>query len=366
MKALVVGGTGPTGPFLVKGLLERKYKVSILHRGTHEVAEIPAEVEHIHADPHFRETLDEATAGRRFDLVIATYGRLRFVAEALKGRTARFIGVGGVACYRGHFHPEANFPAGLKTPTAETDPVVSSEEENRFSWLIAATEQAVLKAHPDGTVFRYPYVYGPYQLVPREWCVIRRILDGRRHIIVADGGLSLMMHGYAGNLAHAVMLAVDQPGASAGRIYNCGDEQQLTLAQMIEVIGRAMGHRLELISVPDAVASPTRALTLHASSHHRMMDIHKIRSELGYRDLVPATEALARTVQWYLEHRPARGGEIETRLHDAFDYEAEDKLAEIYRDGLRRMAALSSAAPPPRHAYAHPKAPGQRRDHRAR
>jgi nucleoside-diphosphate-sugar epimerase len=366
MKALVVGGTGPTGPFLVRGLLERKYAVSILHRGTHEVPEIPAQVEHIHADPHFRETLDSALAKRRFDLVVATYGRLRFVAEALKGKTGRFIGVGGVACYRGHFHPEANFPAGMKVSTAETDPVVASEQEQRFSWLIATTEQAVLGAHPNGTVFRYPYVYGPYQLVPREWCVIRRILDGRPHIILPDGGLTLMTHGYAENLAHAVMLAVERPEASAGQIYNCGDEQQLTLAQMVEVIARAMGRELEIIGVPDAVASAARALTLQGSSHHRLMDLHKVRSELGYRDLVPVAEALTRTVRWYVEHQPERGGEIEKRLHDPFDYETEDKLAAIYRDGLRRMAELALVPPETHHPYAHPKTPDQQRDHRQR
>ncbi len=82
MKALVVGGTGPTGPFLVKGLQKRGYTVTILHRGTHEIPEIGPEVEHIHADPHFRETLDAALAHRTFDLVLATYGRIRFVAEA--------------------------------------------------------------------------------------------------------------------------------------------------------------------------------------------------------------------------------------------------------------------------------------------
>src|SRR3990172_6218810 len=90
LKALVVGGTGPTGPFLVQGLLQRGYDVAILHRGTHEVGTIPAEVEHIHADPHFRETLDAALLNRSFDLVLATYGRLRLVAEACVGKTGRF------------------------------------------------------------------------------------------------------------------------------------------------------------------------------------------------------------------------------------------------------------------------------------
>jgi len=32
MKALIIGGTGPTGPFIVNGLLERGYAVA-LHEG---------------------------------------------------------------------------------------------------------------------------------------------------------------------------------------------------------------------------------------------------------------------------------------------------------------------------------------------
>jgi hypothetical protein len=43
-------------------------------------------VEHIHADPHFRETLDSAVAGRTFDVVIAAYGRVRLIAEAPAGK----------------------------------------------------------------------------------------------------------------------------------------------------------------------------------------------------------------------------------------------------------------------------------------
>src|SRR5229473_8102537 len=300
MKALVVGGTGPTGPFLVNGLIQRGYSVAVLHRGTHEVPEIPPEVEHIHADPHFRETLDAALAGRTFDLVLATYGRLRFVADALVGKTPRFIGVGGVACYRGYFEADANFPLGLKVPTPETDPLVAAEEEPRFAYMIAMTEEVVMRCHPNASFFRYPYVYGPYQLVPREWCVIRRILDKRPHIILPDGGLTLITRGYAGNLAHAVLLAVDKPEASAGQIYNCGDEEQFTLRQMVEVITRAMNYDWEIVSMPES------------------------------------------------------GGEIEKRLEDPFNYPLEDQLVAVFKDGMKRMEAFSYTAAPLAHAYAHP------------
>src|ERR1700681_33962 len=87
MKALIVGGTGPSGPFLANGLIERGYQVTIFHRGTHEIPEIVPEVAHIHGDPHFRETIEAALGDRTFDVVIATYGRIRFVAEALAGKS---------------------------------------------------------------------------------------------------------------------------------------------------------------------------------------------------------------------------------------------------------------------------------------
>ena len=50
-RALVVGGTGPTGPHIVNGLIDRELDVSILHTGAHESPAIPEAVEHIHTDP---------------------------------------------------------------------------------------------------------------------------------------------------------------------------------------------------------------------------------------------------------------------------------------------------------------------------
>lgn len=370
MRALVVGGTGPTGPCLVQGLLQRDYDVTILHRGTHEVPEIPPDVEHIHTDPHFRETLDQALAGRTFDLVIATYGRLRLVAEALWDKTPRFIGVGGTPVYRGVQAPQVNFPAGLQSPTPEDAPVAQSEKHGRFAYMIAQTEAAVMQGHHTGkynaTFFRYPLVYGPYQVAPPEWSIIRRILDRRPYIILPDGGLTLVTRGYAANLAHAVLLAVDQPEISAGQIYNCGDEQVLTLHQWVEIITHTLAYQWDIICMPATVAQPAQPLIPLAQTwHHWMMDLSKIRRELGYRDLVPIAEALPQVVRWYVEHQPERGGAIEKNLQDPFNYQAEDQLVTIYKTCLKQLEAIPFGHETFYHPYAHPKHPGQR-DHRQR
>ncbi len=370
MNALVVGGTGPTGPFLVQGLLQRGYEVAILHRGTHEVSEIPPEVAHIHADPHFRDTLDTALAGRTFDVAIATYGRIRLVAEALEDKTPRFIGVGGNPVYRGLFVPARNFPMGLKVPTSEDAPVAQSEADGRLSYLVAQAEQAVMQKHRSGqfdvTYFRYPLVYGPYQVAPTEWCVIRRILDQRPFFILPDGGLSLCTRGYAANLAHAVLLAVDKPDVSAGQIYNCGDEGLLTLHQWVEIITHTLNYEWEIVCLPAVVAHPAAPLMpLVTTWNHCIQDLTKLRTELGYRDLVPIEEALPKVVRWYVDNRPEPDGLLERNLNDPFDYATEDRLVAAYKTCLQQIEAIPFAHTAAYHPYAHPRRPGQQ-DHRQR
>ena len=121
------------------------------------------------------------------------------------------------------------------------------------------------------------------------------------------------------------------------------------------------------MSLPDSVAAAGRPLLGADTTHHRLLDTSKARRELGYRDAVPVTEALAATVRWYVEHPLERGGETERRLDDPFDYAAEDAAVESFAAALRAVPRVSAARMRDRpHAYAHPREPGLARDHRAR
>jgi nucleoside-diphosphate-sugar epimerase len=365
LKALVIGGSGPTGPHIVEGLRNRGFKVSVLNRGVHP-APLPDDVERIVGDPHFSEPLYAALEGRTFDVVVASYGRLRSTAEVLAGRCGHFVAVGGVVAYRGFNEPDENFPRGHLLPIRETAPL-AGREDDRFESLVAAAEDAMFDHHPTGTLFRYPYVYGPRQVVPREWSLVRRVLDGRRSIVVMHGGLGLSSHIYSENAAHALLLAVDNPGAAAGKRYNCADDQQVDQRQLIEIAGRALGVELEVVSIPD-VESAQGAL-ISVAAYHRLVDTSLIRADLGYRDLVPAVEAITRTVLWYRDNPLERGGEYEQRRKDVFDYAAEDKLIALYRQfeaGVRAVqlkARHENYAP---HPYAHPKRTVVGRDERGR
>src|SRR5690349_22613305 len=88
-RVLVIGGTGPTGLPLVRGLVDRGHAVTILHRGLHERPETPTEVEHLHADPYDPDALHDIARDRNFDVVVAMYGRLRRIAAEWQGPTPR-------------------------------------------------------------------------------------------------------------------------------------------------------------------------------------------------------------------------------------------------------------------------------------
>jgi len=175
--------------------------------------------------------------------------------------------------------------------------------------------------------------------------------------MVPNDGLKLLSRGYAENMAHAVMLAVDQPEVSAGEIYNVRDERLLSLREWITYITRAMNHELEMVSLPFELARPSRPYAERA--HHDAVDIAKVMTELGYRDVVPVEEALGRTVAWYLENRPEPGGEAERQLRDAFDYATEDNLIHDYQRFLLQAREQAAVGYHYRHSYAHPKSPMQ-------
>ena len=368
-RALVIGGTGPTGPFIVEGLLKRGFEVAILNRGLHDVPEIPARVERIVGDPHFTETLTDALESRRFDVIIATYGRIRHVADVVTEHTDRLITIGGSPGMRGARFPDMVYPRGPQVPMPEDAPRVETPEEFHFGYLARVTEDRVMEHHEAGhyaaTHLRYPIIYGPRQLRPAEWLVMRRVMDGRKYMVLPDGGLTVITRGYGPNMAHAVLLAVDQPEASAGQIYNCGDTVQLTLAQWTEVIVTTLQAELEIVSVPGKLAYPARDVMINRrDSCHNIFDVHKIRHELGYEDTVPVLEAVAATVRWFQANPPPESDEMRDNL--ALHYRTEDSMYEICIRAEAALAAVEHIDPDYRHPYAHPKKPGETGDHRGR
>jgi nucleoside-diphosphate-sugar epimerase len=340
MNILVIGGTGPTGIPMVRSLVDNGHLVTLLNRGLHPRPETPPEVTLLRADPYDEASLAEALGEGTWDVVVAMYGRLRRIAELTHRRCGHFVSVGGVPAYRGWTDAWQHDPAGLPVPVKEDAELVEDPAIDEKGYRIVRTEQAVFAAHPNAAHFRYPYVYGPHQVVPREWSIVRRILDGRRRIIVADEGLTLHHHGYTENLAAALVLGIEEPERSGGTIFNAADEEVLSVRQVVELCATALGAELEVVSMPYDLAVPAWPLLAQPLPTHRVLDLTRLHHQLGHRDVVPARTALPLTAQWLAEHPLAPGAQEEVVLTDPFDYAAEDALMDSW------LAARASVVVP--------------------
>ncbi len=364
-RALVIGGTGPTGPLIVEGLLDRDFEVTILHGGQHE-AEFSVPVRHIHEDPHFAEPLLRGIGSQTFDLVVAQYGRLRVCADVLAGRTARLIAIGGATGIAAPPDDPRWGGAGRPVIVPDDSEILVADEgpggRNKIGRRMVQAMEAVFEHHAAGdysaTYIAYPLNYGPRTPGPYDWTVIRRALDGRRRIVVADAGQKIESRVFTQNAAAAVLLCIDRPDAAAGRRYSVTDEYAFTMRQRIEFIGRCLDTEFEIIDMPYDVAWPCYPFYRH-SPDHRLTTSVAIRDELGYTDAVPAAAGMELSVRWLVDNPPAAGGELEQQIGDPFDYQAEDALIDRWLDWRDRFGKVESPLPAPGHQYRHPKKEGQ-------
>jgi len=363
--ALVIGGTAASGLAIVEGLRRRGYRVTIYHRGTHELDEL-LDLEHIHGDPHHRESIERDLGARAWDVAVATYGRTRFLAEALRGRTGHFVGISGL--------PVVGATLGL--PTTEATPYEIPENAPpglaKILPLIAETEQRILAAGREGafaaTIIRYPYVYGPHAVAPLEWHVIRRVLDRRRRWIIQGAGLAIIARCASPNAAEFVLRALDRPEASGGQIYNAADSRQFSYREWIAMIGQICGWEFDFVDIPAAIAPlgssgvplagefswVRRGDVENGVLRHQYVDTGKARKDLGYQDVVEPEAWIERTVRYWLDHPPVADG-LNGRLGPAdFDYGAEDRLLSFW-DGVMHRRPDPGGAHVRAHPYDHPK-----------
>lgn len=367
MKALVVGGAGATGVRIVEGLLARDYAVTVLSRGFHD-SELGDRVETLVSDPYNREILDKDLGGREFDLAIVTYGHLRHVAGALEGKTPRLISIGGAApIFKGWGEMTSINPweTTFSTPLLleEDHPLSREEGIDRFAGAVRKVENAVIAAHEAGkynvTHFRYPLVYGPKNICPAEWGIVRRVRDQRRTLILPGGGLTIVARGYSENMAHAILLAVDDPKASAGQVYNLCDERLQYNCEWVDKLSDILDWEFERVEMPFSFLPPgfraTPPQLLYR--HHCALDISKLKQQLGYRDVVDYDEALARTARWYMENPLPPGHETEGNLGDPFDYEYEDAVIAAYESCSDQFASEIAELPKKEVVWRHPYQP---------
>ena len=331
-RALIVGGTGPTGVPLANLFLRHGYDVSILHSGAHP-AEFDGPVERIIGSARDGEDLQAKLGGREWDVAVCMYGRLRAQAEVLTGRTGRLVGITGQPVYLGAQPPT---PEGrIPLPIPEFAP--RQYDAKGYTGKVAAGEDQLFEQHGKGdfevVIVRYPGVFGPRAPMNHEWAVVKRILDRRPFMILPHDGITYFQRGYADNLARLVFLAATRPEA-AGEAFNAGDERVLSSRYVAELIRDELEAEIDFVGVP---AEFCRGVFPLAEKSNQMLDMSKARNLLGYRDVVDVETATRRTAA-YLRDNPPDPADVYPAGTGRFDYEREDRILRQWR---RAMAVMN-------------------------
>jgi nucleoside-diphosphate-sugar epimerase len=138
--------------------------------------------------------------------------------------------------------------------------------------------------------------------------------------LIGDGANPLAVV-YAGNVAAAVLAALDRPDATGP--FNVANDGELSQRDFLERFARGLGVRLRLVSVPWTVAwrgarladaalrllRPRRPMSLLKTAVHFLgrpnpFDSGRACRELDWRPVVPPQEAVERTGQWFRSRRP--------------------------------------------------------------
>jgi nucleoside-diphosphate-sugar epimerase len=335
MRILLIGGNGFIGRFAVAALKQQGHALAVFHRGT---TAVPAGVDEIRGDRNrlnaSAQELKHFAPDVVIDLVISSAPQADELMDIFRGTTRRVVMLSSIDVYRA-----VGISHGAESGPLQEVPLTEESELRRrlhpyppeglqllrkiFAWVtddydkIPAEHVVMNDRELPGTVLRLPMVYGPGDPLRRFYPVVKRIADGRRHIIFPETLATWRSpRGYVENVAAAIALAAADDRA-ARRIYNVCEEPSFSELEWARKIAAAMPWDGDFVVLPTE-STPRHLLQPGNAAQHWTASSARIRQELGYQEPVAIEEAIRRTIRWERENPPAGV------LLAQFDYAAED------------------------------------------
>ena len=324
MRILVTGGTGFTGAALVSRLLKDGHSVSVLDKQPGLAAERLAEggAEIAYGSVTDREAVAKSIAGAEVVMHLAAAFRetgapdalyksvnvdgTRIVVEEAKRVGARKL----VYCSTQGIHGNIDNPPG-----DETSPVRPEDYYQQTKFEGEETVRSEAPPELEYTILRPTAIYGPGD--PERFVMIyRRVVRGSFPMF--GSGKTFYHPVYIDNLVDSFVLAMD-PGVGAGEAYIIGDDEYLSIEELVRKVARAIdvevsvphfpigplivaGHICERACKPFGINPPIFPRRVDWFRQVRAFRIDKAKRDLGYQPRVGLDDGLRRTGEWYREH----------------------------------------------------------------
>lgn len=319
-KCAVTGGAGFIGAYLVKELVHRGWDVVVidnLARGAgSRFASVADQVRLETCDVRDEDAVTLAIKGREVVFHLAAingtenfYKRPELVLDVgLRGALSIVN-----ACRRANV-PDLVVASSAEVyqtppmvPTPENVPLMLPDSLNpRYSYggSKLVSELIAFNYAQDHfrkvQVFRPHNVYGPdmgwKHVVPQ---FILRALDRREantpDFPIQGDGHETRAFAYVNDVVDGIIRMYEKGGHR--EVYHVGNDKEVSIRDLVETTGDAVGIKLNIIAGPAAKGGTPR----------RCPDISKMRA-LGYEPTVDLAEGIARTVAWYADNRSLAAG----------------------------------------------------------
>ncbi|MEV1170786.1 NAD-dependent epimerase/dehydratase family protein [Nonomuraea sp. NPDC049784] len=284
--AFIIGGTGQIGRATAARLAVAGYAVTLGHRRLRPDAAEPDGVASVQVDRTDTEALLNALDGH--DLVVDTVAFTPHHGAQLAqlaGCVGSLVVISTGAVYKA---------PGLPVPIPEMWPTVERDTHD-YPAGKAALERCLL-ATPGlpVSILRTGVLHGPYGKSLDHWSFIKRALDKRPYVVLAQDGRSRFPTSAVANVAELIYLCAQHPAA---RVLNIADDP-LTVAEIGARIFAVMGHEAEIVTF----AGPSRPDGLGFNPWNVpepiVFSMDRAHAELGYRHAVSYDDALRQDIEW--------------------------------------------------------------------
>jgi len=334
--AFILGGTGQIGRAVASEFLGSGWSITICHRGGHsapaDLVERGAKIATL--DRSDADQLSRALGAGTDVLVDATAYDHDHAQQliAVQDRVGSFVVVSSASVYRdeaGRTLDEAmqnGFPE-LPNTITESNLTVDPGPATYSTRKVALERHLLDGASAPVTILRPCAIHGLHSRHPREWWLVKRILDRRPAILLAYRGKSLFHTSAVANIAALARVVAECPGR---RILNIADPDFPDVAEIAALVARHLNYQGCIVEMQDMTYPPVLGRTPWSIPLPFTVDCGAAL-DLGYSPVTTYANAVGAMCDWLEED--ATRGEWKDRYpvlasypRDLFDYAAEDRF----------------------------------------
>lgn len=281
-KILVTGGTQFVSRYIAEYYVEKGYEVYVLNRNTRPQSEC---VKLIEADRHnLTNELKEYFFDVVFDVTAYNGTDVEKLIDSLGGFND-YILISSSAVYS-EISPQ---------PFSEKTPACDNKIWGAYSTGKIQAENVLVKRVPTAYILRPPYLYGEGNNVYREGFVFDCALLDRRFYLPKDGDMKLQFF-YVGDLCRFIDILLEMH--PAGRIYNVGNEESITVKEWAELCYEVVGKKAEFMNV---YSDTDQRRYFSFYDYEYALDVSGQKALMPHT--TPLSDGLKASFEWFVSNR---------------------------------------------------------------